>query len=305
MSNVTNPRLDELPQVFRLLFSRRTPSEQESRLHDALTMVDEGHIDPEGIFIARTQHNIRGAVVALPLPGAGAIFWTPVVKDGCDRAQVEDRLMQSALDWLRRGSTKVAHALLYLDESSLAAPLLRNGFRQITRLQYLQRTLAEAPLTPPFPPGEGRPAIQFRTYAETSPETFHSILAHTYEDSLDCPELNGLRTLDEIMAGHLAQCDNNPQLWWMACAPQPVGVIMLADMPAWESWDISYLGVAPAARRQGIARQLVQLAMSEALSAGVPELTVAVDTRNAPAWNLYSQLGFQPGEQREVYLAKL
>ena len=36
---------------------------------------------------------------------------------------------------------------------------------------------------------------------------------------------------------------------------------------------------------------------------GVARLTLSVDTRNEPAWRLYTDLGFQPHDRREVFLA--
>jgi ribosomal protein S18 acetylase RimI-like enzyme len=47
----------------------------------------------------------------------------------------------------------------------------------------------------------------------------------------------------------------------------------------------------------------MEKALREARAARVARLTLAVDARNRPAWNLYQKLGFEPYDQREVYLA--
>jgi ribosomal protein S18 acetylase RimI-like enzyme len=44
-------------------------------------------------------------------------------------------------------------------------------------------------------------------------------------------------------------------------------------------------------------------AILEARVAEAPQLTLSVDVRNRPAWELYRRLGFEPFEQREVFLA--
>ena len=65
--------------------------------------------------------------------------------------------------------------------------------------------------------------------------------------------------------------------------------------PTWESYPN---------RAAGVWGKIVMLeALKQAKSAQAAQLTLAIDTRNRPAWNLYRGLGFQPIEQREVYLA--
>ena len=44
-------------------------------------------------------------------------------------------------------------------------------------------------------------------------------------------------------------------------------------------------------------------ALSEARAAGASSLTLSVDARNRPAWDLYRRLGFAPYDRREVFLA--
>lgn len=290
---VTNPRLDELFNVFHFLFSRCTNVEREERVSHALELVETSELDPEGIFIVRDGRQLAGVIVALPLAGAGAVFWAPMIKKVRNQADIENQLMQAALHWLRKRGVKVAHALLNSEDARADGIFLRNGFAHVTRMQYLQA------LVRPFDP----PPLSIRTYAEVDAGLFQRTIEQTYEGTLDCPELTGVRTMDEVIEGHQAQGEFDPGRWWLAHhAGAAAGVLLLADMPAWRSWDISYLGVTSGARRCGIARQMIQLAFNAAHSAGVSELTVAVDVRNEPAWKLYASLGFQPGEQREVYL---
>ena len=69
--------------------------------------------------------------------------------------------------------------------------------------------------------------------------------------------MNGVRTIGEII-GRAQQPGSvtSPQRWWLALdAGRPVGVLLLAEMPDVQGWDLSYLGVVPEARRQGFGRQ--------------------------------------------------
>jgi ribosomal protein S18 acetylase RimI-like enzyme len=63
------------------------------------------------------------------------------------------------------------------------------------------------------------------------------------------------------------------------------------------------MGVVPEARQQGFAREMLLRVLFEARAADVLNVTLSVDGRNRPAWNLYRSLGFEPFERREVYLA--
>ena len=152
----------------------------------------------------------------------------------------------------------------------------------------------------------GSPAastLTYQTYKDCDPTLFHQILWRSYEQTQDCPEVNGLRTLQEIIVGHQAQGVYDPEHWWLARqAGQPVAALLVAKVPE-QGWDLSYVGVVPEARRRGIGQALTRKTLEEARSAGALQLTLAVDTRNLPAWNLYRHLGFEPFDQREVYLA--
>lgn len=65
--------------------------------------------------------------------------------------------------------------------------------------------------------------------------------------------------------------------------------------------EILTLAVAPAARRQGIARVLIQAAASHALGLGARTLFLEVATGNDPARRLYAGLGFTAAGRRKAY----
>jgi ribosomal protein S18 acetylase RimI-like enzyme len=136
------------------------------------------------------------------------------------------------------------------------------------------------------------------------PARFQETLLRTYEGTQDCPEVNGVRTIEEILHGHRSQGRHDPERWWLASARgRPVGVLMLTELPEWNGWDVSYVGVVPEARGRGVGRELMARALLEARAAEVRQLTLSVDGRNRPAWNLYTRLGFEPFDSREVFLA--
>jgi ribosomal protein S18 acetylase RimI-like enzyme len=312
-------RPEEWTEAFSILFQRFPGAEQTVRVGNAVTLARRGEFPPGGIIVARVaplepkkttgspqsgvhtpiSDRLLGAVLCLPLAGAGGLIWPPQVKATADRIAVEDSLVRSASSWLAAQGTKVAQALLAPEEVSTAPPLERNGFQHITTLHYLRHDLRSAPAYP----GQGG-QLRFQTYSTCSAEVFHDTLLETYQESLDCPEVNGVRSIAEIIAGHKAQGTYEPARWLLAFdRDQPAGVLLMSELPDSGALEISYLGVVPSLRRRAIGRQLVAKAFADARAQNVGQLTLSVDARNLPAENLYRHAGFEVYSQREVYLA--
>jgi ribosomal protein S18 acetylase RimI-like enzyme len=292
-------RPDELPIAFRLLFHGLPAAERDERVGRALALVRQGALDPAGVLVERGPSGLLGALVCLPVAGAGALIWPPRSVADAHQLDREDRLMRQAESWLRQRGTKVAQALLPPDEAPLAAPLQRNGFTHVTHLWYLRRDLDAVVALP-----HASPSLVYRSFNTCAPDSFQQTLLRSYEETLDCPEVNGVRTIDEVITGHQAQGRFDPGRWWLALrADQPVGVLLLNDLPESGDWEVAYMGLVPEARRQGLGRQLLLKALQQARAAGVRYVTLSVDGRNQPAWQLYVGTGFEPFDRREVYLA--
>jgi ribosomal protein S18 acetylase RimI-like enzyme len=296
---IERARSDERGAAFRLVFQHLAEEDRNNRVANALSLVASGELDPQGIFVVRAQGMLQGVLVCLPLRGASGLVWPPHVRPATDATERENQLVRTACAWLRSKGAKLAQSILASAEAPQAEPLLRNGFSHITRLHYLRHDLDEPCPDPPL-------NLTFQTYKPSNRQLFHDTLLRTYNGTHDCPELNGVRSVEEIIDGHKAQGQFNPERWWLVFSGrQPVGVMLTVEIPEWHGWDIAYVGVVPESRRQGFGRALTQLALSEAKAAGATGVTVAVDCRNQPAWNLYASMGFEPGDTREVYLAFL
>ena len=303
-------RTEELPAAFELLFRRSDPRDRGGRVANALDLVRRGELDPHGLFVLRGRSGLTGAVLGLALSGAAGLVWPPQCTPGADLVPAEDVLLRRAADWLRGRNVKVAQALLSAEDVPYAAALPRNGFARVTHLWFLRHDLAFAPPHPtlPHPWGEGREGgpvrLDYRPYDPADPSAFHRTLLKTYEDTLDCPELNGAREVEEVVAGHRGHGRFDPQRWFLALAEgEPVGVLLLTESAEAGEWETSYVGVVPAARRRGFGRELMLQALAEARAAGASALTLSVDARNRPAWELYRGLGFESFDRREVFLA--
>ena len=151
----------------------------------------------------------------------------------------------------------------------------------------------------------GGDRLAFTTYDAANPATFRAALAASYEGTLDCPEVNGLRTIDEVIVGHQAQGRYDPSTWWLAWLDgEPVGVLLLVEAEPRE-WEIAYVGVVPPARRRGVALGLMHHALCHARLVDATSLVLSVDDRNTPARRLYHRLGFEAYDHREVVMRML
>jgi ribosomal protein S18 acetylase RimI-like enzyme len=292
-------RRSELTWALDLAFQHHKGEERRTRVRNALRLIRRGEVNPSGILVARSGTKLIATIICLPMPGASALVWPPQGVAGSESGSLEDRLVEYGRNWLESRGVKLAQSLLSPNEKQLALPLLRNGFSHITNLRYLRHELQ---LPPEWQNDIGR--LNFQTYAKCYKALFHETLLASYAGTLDCPEVNGVREIDEIITGHQAQGFFDPAHWWLAFdSGQAAGVLLMTESTQWKSWDLSYVGVVPEARHRGVGRELTQKALIEARNARAEQLTLALDTRNRPAAQLYQSLGFEPFDEREVYLA--
>src|SRR5262249_47373637 len=146
------------------------------------------------------------------------------VSQGPWQTEVEDCLVRHSSAWLRRRGAKLAQSLLPPSEDHLAAALERNSFAHATTLWFLRHDLVRPGPEPPR-------RLEIQSYRFGRRELFEQTLMHSYEGSLDCPEVNGVRDADEILAGHGAQGAFDPERWLLAFERgRPVGVLLLTEL---------------------------------------------------------------------------
>jgi mycothiol synthase len=290
MIHIEPLRSDDWTAVLQQALTRTPESLRPERVQHCLHLLEVGMLDPRGIWVARQGQDIVGVQVCVPLAGASSLFWLPTADDDCALA-----LVQAGLDWCRSIGCKLAQALAGPDELSFTEPLRQGGFRAITRMLQLERDL--------YGLSEAPSILRYETYRPARHAEFSATLERTYEGTLDCPELNGKRTSDEILAGHRGQGTFHPDFWWLAFdGASPIGVVMLIEMADGFSWDLAYLGVVPKHRQRGLGQAMTLHALHALQTQPVTRVLIAVDERNLPARRLYHSLGFREIERNEVLL---
>jgi mycothiol synthase len=270
---------------------------------DALAEADGGLIDLSGLWVALRRGRIVGSLLTQSLAGRAAAVWAPEVVEGWGRSATATSLLASALDRLRADGVVIAQALL--DESAparAARDLARGGLPRVTALDYLERDTA-APIGG-LPTGIG---LIWRSFGPETEAEFRGVLQATYAGSLDMPELEGVRSLDDVIAGHRAAGRFEPSRWLIGRVegePSAAAVVLLSEIPDRDAWEVAYLGLTPPARGLGLGRSVLDHARSLA-APHVSRLELAVDRRNTPAVRLYAATGFQTFDRRSVHLALL
>ena len=167
-------------------------------------------------------------------------------------------------------------------------------FQRIGDLAYLRCPLGSSiPSPEPMPPD-----IEVREVSDMTAGCANRIdlgraLERSYEDTLDCPDLCGMRTTDAVIESHLASGQWDPSLWWIVYAGTgPAGCMLLSPNPDQGTVDLVYIGLGRVLRGQGIAERLLLMGLARASTTGLPSMTCAVDRRNTPALRLYKRLGF-------------
>lgn len=286
--------------ALELLFAHCIPAEQQRRVEYALELIQQGPLKPEELCVVRSSSGILGSILWQSLPGAIALLWPPqtCVEDG---QVIEDALIHFALNSLKRATIKVVQVLLESEEIFLAESLLRNHFQQMGGMWYLRHFLEISAETLSRPS-----SLHWVNYQECESEEFEQTLLRCTQDSLDCPELHDVLTIEEMLIGHRAAGHYDPTLWWLVYdQAQPVGIALIADYPETSSWEVDHVAVVPESRGKGIGREMMRFLLNEAKLVNRRQLTLTVDARNTPARRLYQSLGFEPYEYREVYLSIL
>ncbi|MHC4563190.1 MAG: GNAT family N-acetyltransferase [Planctomycetota bacterium] len=239
------------------------------------------------------------AAMVLDSPGRSAmLFYSHPDSPGVSTDATAQTIRTVCRQTFTRGIAFV-QALLIGPPARQSRLLAEAGFSLLAELIMMRLTL-------PAKPGEELPcqrALTWRSYDQLPPEELRGLLPLTYEGSLDCPGLVGLRQADEIIASHKATGRFCPQTWWVVYdGDTPAGCCLVNDNTGDNTANVVYLGVAPACRGRQIGRAMVRHATTVSHQRGRAAVTLAVDSRNTYAQRLYAAEGFAAKDRRSVYI---
>lgn len=292
------------------------PVPQPRRL-DALKMLSSHDAGPSAaeiaaILLAHGPSSCEGLIEALRGDTRVGVAWSHLLAEDVasvipprthadESREVSQRLLAATEAFLRGQRVSLAQAILPAmatgrDAETLAAA----GYTHAADLAYMicsRDRFPNEPATTPF---------KLDAYTAQDRTRLARLVDRTYEGTLDCPTLNGLRTTDAVLAGYERSGDAGTSLWQIATdGGADIGCLLLSDFPRQDQWELNYMGLVSEARGRGWGRDLVQQSLWQARNAGRGAVVLGVDRANHPAVAMYQACGFDQWDCRAVWLREL
>lgn len=249
----------------------------------------------------------RLSAVSLILPGAGRtgmLFISPA----SDRRR-EPWIAQAvahATEALDAEQFRLVQALLEPTQVGERRALEQAGYHALATLLYMNRSTDTTPLAWRETDELEALGIESTTWSDAHRPLFARAIEASYVDTLDCPRLVGTRSIDDVIAGHMATGSFQPELWRVYHrGDAPVAVTLFAPVQDAQTCELVYLGVCPEHRRRGIAGQVLRRGLMELAARGSRRVCLAVDQDNAPARRLYTALGFRAMSRKVAVIRTL
>lgn len=220
------------------------------------------------------------------------------------------------LSRMRHKEVNIAQALPDPADTWAVEAFAQAQFQKVGVLTYMRRTTSKVPdqhapaLSSILSPHEQITPFDLlsdEVGAAQAKQLFVQGLDRSYEQTLDCPELCGLRATADVFESHKATGVFDPRLWWLVRVHgQPEGCLLLNPCPEQRTIELVYIGLGPLARGHGLGKRLLTYGLQLAC-ANRPEWDVAcaVDERNTPAQKLYESLGFRALARRVAFVKPL
>ena len=255
---------------------------------------------PDDLLFATAGGEFQGAIICEVAAGRVGWVWPPVtrVTDEADplATLVAERLIDRAVARLSRGGVRIAQVLAPL-ECNWGGAFIKSGFRRLTEMVRMERDVGAAMSV------AADDRVRFVDSLQFTNAALRQLVLETYRGSCDCPELDGLRPVDEVLEGYRSAGAFDPALWQVLFVDEaPLGCVLLTHWPDEERCELQYLGVAPDARGRSLGRVLCARAICETRRVGASRLTLTVDARNTPALRHYRDAQFCELERRIVFL---
>jgi len=280
-----------------VLFFRDAPAHRrEENLQWSLDRIATGEMKTDGLLCLYDGGAIAGSMFSQVFPDGYVSHWLPEVVG--DNLEGEDMLLQDAMRRSEHAGGRIHQAMLDSDRRFRTDALLRNGFYHLTRVLNLVRFAGSSLPIPirPDPVGAYRIVTpSLRQLAEV-----RELLPLTHSETLDCAEMNGLQSPDQILAGYRFSA---PELsLWKAIESdcRLVGIMVVSRSA--DALELNYLGVLPEYRRRGLAAVLLAELVDVARLRSLGSISLNVDTRNRPARQLYESFGFEVAGIQEAFV---
>ena len=290
--------------------TRGNPDEIAEKLAGFITYAQSIHLDTRRQVLALSscpsgEQVISGMCLWVPAPGRTATLFAPALSEFPQAASATQEAVIAALTDASDAGVVLVQAVMEPADAAGKAIFSAAGLHPLATLNYMERRPPPL-LFCPISHFNLPPDHTLATYDSATHPLFREAILRSYEGTLDCPALSGLRDIDDVIEGHKAVGPFDPQLWGVLLrAGKPLGCLLLAEIPARQGLELVYLGLTPEARGQGLGRLLMRRVLEIATRRNFAVATLAVDAANLPALRLYRRCGYASVAQRDALIKRL
>jgi mycothiol synthase len=297
---VRAPKQDEINSAIRLILSSDGHRPSDEHVVDFLRFVIARGVDINDLKLAEQNGRVQWAILPVVSPGRTMLLFGSTDRVREHEQRCAGRLINEVCATFARRDIHLAQVLV--EPGNYPARRLFNhcGFSDLAELLYLQTVVRSAP------PATLPMGMSWETYSPLTHQRFVQTIQQTYEDSLDCPALTGLRNMEDVIASHKASGEFDPNHWFLLYDKQtPIAVLLLAKAPRTDAMELVYLGLTPAARGRGLGALALRKAMRVTQEQDASRLTCAVDAANVPALKLYYRHGMERVGSKQAMIRDL
>ncbi len=251
---------------------------------------------PYGLWGAWRGERLVGSLLYQLHPGRTAMVW-PVALVENEPTATAEQLLLSFSEQIAGTNVQIVQALISSELPGDIAPLLASGFRHVSDLLFLVCQREDFSSVNPCP------RLDFEPYSPAAHARMARLIEASYQGSLDCPAVNGIRDTEDVMLGYRATGRFSPANWLIVRhGPIDIGCLILTEHPSSKTSELIYMGVAPDARGHNWGTSIARYAQWHSGQAGQTRLVLAVDAVNEPALRMYAAAGFRAWDRRSVLL---
>ncbi|WDI42682.1 GNAT family N-acetyltransferase [Bremerella sp. P1] len=277
----------------------RSRHAHRGRVTALLAAEKQGKISFDGLMTATRGNRVVSSIWCLSQPGKIGTVWGPgILSEESD--STADLLIQQAVQFAKHHDCHLLQSLVGPENRPAGNLLAGCGFQSITLLSHLEALTEDVPAEPPHSD------LQFRRCDDFQSEAFRNLVAQTYENSLDCPELDGMRDVADVLEGYHATSNKSTYNWYtLENDGEMIGVVITAHHAEPQQLELIYFGLTPRYRQLGLGKEILRFVLQLAQFLGCRSTITGVDQRNTPAIALYRRFGFEQASVKELFLLPL
>ena len=277
-----------LRPALELLYHQLPAEERQLAIGHFQEQLAQGKVSGEFFLVARSGPRIDAVVLAVPHQQGTAFVFPPMIA-GPTAAALTVPLLKNLTERLAPAGFSLGQCVRDVGDRRVGRWLIEAGFREQGRMIVLEHSLAEIPTeTAPLKWSRWQPSDRAR---------FVRTMEQTLVGTLDCPELTGFRTGDELLESHATSGDTGPEMWRLYSAEnsgrvEDIALLLTTLHTSEKTLEVLYMGVVPGKRGRGIGQTLMNDALRQAGDAGAVRVRLHVSEANLYAMKTYAAAGF-------------